>query len=72
MYSVELSDIEKSAIKPVLTKFNFYKQRKYGKHTVDYDSLVEMADIEKSALEFEVNDIEDDEKLQNSTKTFKS
>ena len=43
LYEVKLLDVENNVLHPVLKKFLLYKKRKFGKHAVDYDILVDMA-----------------------------
>ena len=71
LYVYHLSDLEKSVIKPVLSKFALYKKRKLGKHTVDYDAIVDMASREKNLLEIYIIEVPEDEKPASHYKHFK-
>ena len=42
LYDYKLLDLEISNIRAALSKFNCYKKRRFGKHGVDFDKLIEM------------------------------
>ena len=64
LYNYQLLDSDKPKLREALTKFLTYKKRKFGKHTPDYDLLVEMGSTEKILLEVESVDdnVPDDNK----------